>query len=86
MGFSRTLSPNEAKYKYITLSQDEREEFPEKDKLFDVNFQGKTYQLKVSGKTKDNLMLTPLYETHEFQEGETLIITPIKKGFEFSVE
>ena len=84
--FSKDLSRSEAKYKYLGLTKVTREEFPEKDELFDVKFKGKNFKLKVSGKTKDSIMLTQLYSAHEFQEGDTLTIKSTKNGFEFSVE
>ena len=85
MNFSKTLSRSEAKYKYIGLPKKTREEdFPEKDQVFDVMFQGKIYAMKVNN--KDCIMLSQLYSVHEFQEGETLTIKSGKKGFEFLVK
>jgi len=85
MKFSKILSPSEAKYKYFGLPKETRgEEFPEKDELFNVNFKGKNYKMKVNN--KNSIMLTQLYHAHEFKEGETLTIKSAKKGFEFSVE
>ncbi len=84
MNFSKDLSPSEAKYKYFGLPKDTREEFPEKDELFDVKFKGKNYKMRVNN--KNSIMLTQLYGAHEFQEGDTLTITSTKKGFEFTVE
>ncbi len=84
MEFSKTLSRSEAKYKYIGLPKKTRaEDFPEKDEVFDVKFQGKNYKMKVNN--KDCIMLSQLYSVHEFQEGETLKIKSGKNGFEFSV-
>jgi len=82
--FSKNLSRSEAKYKYFGLPKKIREEFPEKDKIFDIKFQGKTYKMKVNN--KDSIMLTQLYGAHEFQEDETLTIKSSKKWFDFSVE
>ncbi len=84
MEFSKDLSRSEAKYKYIGLPNKIRENFPEKDELFDVKFENKIYKMKVNN--KDCIMLSQLYHVHEFQEGETLTIKSAKKGYEFSVE
>ena len=85
MKFSKILSPSEAKYKYFGLPKKTRaEEFPEKDKLFDVKFKGEVYKMKVNN--KDSIMLTQLYGAHEFKEGETLTIKSSKKGYDFSVD
>lgn len=84
MNFTKDLTASEAKYKYLGLPKDTREEFPEKDEIFDVKFKGKVYKMKVNN--KNSIMLTQLYGAHEFQEGDTLSITSSKKGFEFSVE
>jgi|TARA_B110000438_G_scaffold13226_1_gene12787 hypothetical protein len=85
MEFEKQLSKSETKYKYVGLPKNIREEnFPEKDELFDVKFETKNYKMKVNN--KDCIMLTQLYDTHIFEEGETLKIKSSKKGFEFSVE
>ena len=85
MEFFKDLSRSEAKYKYIGLPKNTRdEEFPGKDELFDVTFKGKNYKMKVNN--KDCIMLSQLYSAHEFQEGDTLTITSSKNGFEFSVD
>ncbi len=73
MEFVKELSRSEAKYKYVGLPKSIRaEEFPEKDIIFDVKFKNKIYKMKVNN--KNCIMLTPLYDAHEFQEGETLTI------------
>ena len=85
MEFVKQLSRSESKYKYVGLPKNIREEnFPEKDKLFDVKFKSKNYKMKVNN--KDCIMLTQLYDAHVFEEGETLKIKSSKKGFEFSVQ
>lgn len=84
MEFKKNLSKSEAKYKYIGLPKSIREEFPEKDELFKVKFQNKTYNMRVNN--KNSIMLTQLYEAYEFQEGDELVISS-KNGtsFEFIV-
>jgi len=85
MKFEKQLSKSETKYKYVGLPKNIREEnFPEKDELFDVKFESKTYKMKVNN--KGCIMLTQLYDAHAFEEGETLKIKSLKKGFEFSVQ
>ena len=85
MEFSKELSRSEAKYKYIGLPKKIREEeFPEKDEKFEVKFKTKKFQMSVNN--KNCIMLSQLYETHEFEEGQTLTIKSAKKGFEFTVE
>jgi len=84
MEFSKDLSASEAKYKYLGLPKATREEFPEKDEIFDVKFKGKKYKMKVNN--KNSIMITQLYGSHEFQEDETLTIKSAKKGYDFSVE
>ena len=85
MEFEKQLSKSESKYKYVGLPKNIREEnFPEKDELFDVKFETKNYKMKVNN--KDCIMLTQLYDTHIFEEGEILKIKSSKKGFEFSVQ
>ncbi len=84
VNFTKNLSASESKYKYVGLPKTIREEFPEKDVTFKVRFKGKTYDMKVNN--KDCIMLTQLYEKHQFRENDELKITQGKKGlFEFTV-
>lgn len=70
MEFVKELSASEAKYKYVGLPKKTREEFPPKDEPFDIKFKGKTYKLKVNN--KNCIMLTQLYDVHQFIEGESI--------------
>ena len=80
----KNLSASKAKYKYVGLPKSTRDEFPEKDKIFKVKFKGKTYDMKINN--KDCIMLTQLYEKHQFTEYDELTIIQDKKGiFEFTV-
>ena len=84
MEFVKELSKSESKYKYVGLPKKIREEeFPEKDEKFDVKFKGKKFKMSVNN--KNCIMLSQLYDTHEFKEGETLTISSSKSGFEMSV-
>ena len=83
MEFVKNLSPSEAKYKYLGLSKKSREEFPEKDKIFQLKFKQKIYDMKVNN--KDCIMLTQLYHRYQFQENDLVKITKSKNLFELSV-
>ena len=84
MKFVKNLSPSEAKYKYVDLTKEAREEFPEKDVIFKMKFKGKTYDMKVNN--KDCIMLSQLYEKHVFQEYDEIKISKIDdENFEFVV-
>jgi hypothetical protein len=84
MEFIKTLSPSEAKYKYLGLNKKIREEFPEKDKIFKLKFKNKIFDMKVNN--KDSIMLTQLYHVYQFAEGDEIKITKNKNGvFEFTV-
>ncbi len=85
INFVKNLSASEAKYKYVGLPKATREEFPEKDVIFKVKFKGKIYEMKVNN--KDCIMLTQLYEKHQFLEDDEITITDDKKGtFELTVD
>ena len=75
--FVKNLSASEAKYKYVGLPKTIREKFPEKNKIFKVNFKGKTYEMKVNN--KNCIMLTQLYEKYEFVEDDEILIVKVKK-------
>ncbi len=77
MEFVKNLSASEAKYKYVSLPKSIREGFPVKDEIFKLKFKRKTYDMKVNN--KDCIMLTQLYEKHQFIEEDEIIITDGKK-------
>ena len=76
MEFTKNLSPSEAKYKYLGLPKKDREQFPEKDQIFEMEFKGKSYNMKVNN--KDSIMISHLYDAHQFQQGDSIKI--IKKN------
>lgn len=84
INFVKDLSASEAKYKYVGLPKEIREQFPKKDVIFKVKFKGKIYEMKVNN--KNCIMLTQLYEKYQFTEDDKLKIIEGKKGiFEFTV-
>ena len=84
MEFEKSLSPSEAKYKYLGLPKKIRAEFPPKDEVFQMQFKGKLYKMKVNN--KDSIMITQLYDTHQFQESDLVkIVKNDNTSFSFSV-
>ena len=84
MKFVKNLTPSEAKYKYLGLSKKDRAEFPEKDVFFKMKFKGKSYDMKVNN--KNSIMLSQLYERHEFKEDDEITISKISdKEFELKL-
>ena len=82
--FVKNLTRSEAKYKYVGLPKSVREYFPEKDVAFKLKFKGKIYDMRVNN--KDCIMLTQLYEKHQFVENNEITIIDGKKGtFELTV-
>jgi hypothetical protein len=77
--FSKRLSKSEAKYKYIGLPKKDRRQFPAKDQIFKIKFKNKEYDMKVN--SKDCIMITQLYEAHQFQEGDQVKITKNNNSF-----
>lgn len=84
MEFVKNLSQSEAKYKYIGLPKAIREGFPEKDQIFKLKFKNKVYDMKVNNKSC--IMLTQLYDAHQFQENDQVkIISKNDDSFELKV-
>ena len=84
MDFSKELTKSEAKYKLVRLPKKILDaEFPKNNELFNVNFKGKNYKLKVN--TSEQIMISQLFEKYRFQRGEILKIKSVKEGFEFLV-
>ena len=65
MEYEKSISPSEAKYKYLGLPKKIRAEFPPKDEIFQMKFKGKLYKMKVNN--KDSIMISQLYDAHQFQ-------------------
>ena len=84
MEFTKNLSPSEAKYKYLGLPKKDRGQFPEKEQIFEMEFKGKSYNMKVNN--KDSIMISHLYDAHQFQEGELIKIIKKKNSYLLSVE
>jgi len=85
MEFSKNLSASEAKYKYLGLPKKTRSFFPDKDEIFQIKFKGKSYKMKVNN--KDCIMLSQLYESHEFHELDFIKIAKNNDtSFSFSVD
>ena len=85
MEFTKNLSPSEAKYKYLGLPKKIRAEFPPKDEIFQVKFKAESYKMKVNN--KNSIMISQLYDAHQFRESDLLkIVKNDITSFSFSVE
>ena len=84
MEFTKSLSPSESKYKYLGLPKKDREQFPAKDQIFEMEFKGKSYNMKVNN--KDSIMISHLYDTHQFQQGDSIKITKKNDIYLLSIE
>ena len=85
MEFEKSISPSEAKYKYLGLPKKIRAELPPKDEIFQMKFKGKLYKMKVNN--KDSIMITQLYDTHQFQASDLVkIVKNDDTSFSFSVD
>ena len=85
MEFEKSLSPSEAKYKYLGLTKKIRAEFPPKDEIFQVKFKTKSYKMKVNN--KNSIMISQLYDAHQFRASDLFkIVKNDITDFSFSVE
>lgn len=75
--YHKTLSRSEARYRYLHIPKADREFFPVEHTEFKIEFDGKTYDLKVNH--KDDIMTGKLYERYHFLEGDRIIIKKKKK-------
>ena len=84
MEYVKNLSRSEAQYKYVGLTKEAREEFPETGKNFKLKFRNKTYQIWVNN--KNCFMISQLYGVYEFQEDdEVKIVNKPNDSFELSL-
>ena len=74
----KNLSKPEAKHRYWHIRKDERSFFPESLQVFKMEFDGKTYDVRVNH--KDDIMTGQFYEKFRFLEGDRIIITKKKNG------
>ena len=85
MEFEKSLSPSEAKYKYLGLTKKIRAEFPPKDEIFQVEFKTRSYKMKVNN--KNSIMISQLYDAHQFRASDLFkIVKNDITSFSFSVE
>ena len=85
MEFTKNLSPSEAKYKYLGLPKKIRAEFPPKDEIFQVEFKTRSYKMKVNN--KNSIMISQLYDAHQFQASDLVKIVKNDDAiFSFSVD
>jgi len=75
--YHKTLSRSEARYRYLHIPKADREFFPVEHAEFKIEFDGRTYDLKVNH--KDDIMTGKLYERYHFLEGDRIIIKKKKK-------
>lgn len=70
--FNKILSRPEARHRYWHIHKANREFFPESQNEFKLEFDNKTFVLKVNH--KDDIMTGKLYERYRFMEGDRIIV------------
>jgi len=84
MEYVKHLTTSEAKYKYLDLTKEAREEYPKTGELFDLKFKNKTYKVWVNN--KDCFMISQLYKQYQFQEGDEIkVVKKNENTFELSL-
>jgi len=76
--YSKPLNRPEAKHRYWHIKIDERDFFPDAHVMFKMEFEGKTYDMKVNH--KDDIMTGMIYERYRFMEGDRIIVTKKKNN------
>ncbi len=76
--FEKILNKPEARHRYWHILKDDRDFFPDEHVEFKIEFNGKTYSLKVNH--KEDVMTGKLYEKYHFLEGDRIIIKKKKQG------
>ena len=75
--YSKQLKKPEARHRYWHILKEDRDFFPESDVPFKMEFDGKTFELKVNHKS--DIMTGQLYERHRFLEGDRIIVKKKKE-------
>ncbi len=76
--YYKTLNMPEARHRYWHIPKAERDFFPDAHIEFKIEFDGRTYSLKVNH--KEDIMTGKLYERYHFLEGDRIIIKKKKDG------
>jgi len=76
--YHKTLNGPEARHRYWHIVKDDRDFFPPSNEIFKLEFDKKTYELKVNH--KDDIMTGQLFERYRFLEGDRIIVTKKQKG------
>ena len=76
--FQKTLSRPEARHRYWHIHKDQRGFFPESQKEFKLEFDNKSFTIKVNH--KDDIMTGQLYERYRFMEGDRIIVRKKKNS------
>lgn len=72
MEYTKILSRPEARHRYWHIHKTDRAFFPETHKPFKIEFDDKTYELKINH--KDDIMTGQLYERYHFREGDRIVV------------
>ncbi len=75
---TKILSRPEARHRYWHIKKEDRNFFPENYEIFKMEFDRKTYDMKINH--KDDIMTGQLYERFKFLEGDRIIVTKKKNG------
>lgn len=78
MEYSKPLKKPEARHRYWHILKEDRDFFPEADKIFKMEFDGKVFEMKVNH--KDDIMTGQLYAKHRFLEDDRIIVKKKKDG------
>lgn len=77
--YSKTLKRHEAKYRYWSILKADRDFFPDEGVEFKVEFEGKTWILKVNN--KNDVMTSQFYEKYKFLENDRISLKKKKEDF-----
>jgi len=75
--YHKTLNRPEARHRYWHIAIADRDFFPPSNETFKLEFDKKTYELKVNH--KDDIMTGNLYERFRFLEGDRIIVKKKQK-------
>jgi len=74
--YRKILKKPEARHRYWHIQKADRDFFPPTDKIFDLTFHDKVYELKINH--KNDIMTGKIYQDYKLFEGNEIIVK--KKG------